>query len=508
MSTVLGRYLLEKQLGGGRLSAVFAARDPQGRAVALKRLTNPDAALVANFRREVELLRRVSHPNIVPVLDAHVESEPHYYVMPLLEGESLEARVKREGALPLAEVGQIMAQVASALEVLHTLGIVHRDVTPANVMVLKDGRAVLIDFSLAAVIGTRGQAGVGTPLYCAPEQWLGDVPAPSADVYALGGVAYYALSGRAPYEERETAEQTAAQHVRGRVKPLHEVNRAVPRAVSDVVMRALARQPEKRWRTTEEFAQRLLEAAAHSKVARSRKNLLPIAGVATGVAMLALLAGVWVSLLPEPSVLRPTRSVLPLATVTLALPPTNSAPVDLAISLPASPEDLTISTPTPLVRPSVTPLPEATYQLKGDVGDAPEPTPTRTPRATVNLELSAVSGQERWGTPMGSDGCSPPFDDKRAVTRYKVSLEIRNVGTVPLTNWSIRLFNQGVPQRTCLLLGSYDPIAPGEVRRVEVAMFLPGDPMVHAVNPVAQAQLVSGSRVWRICFQGIQGSPC
>lgn len=497
----LGDYTLERQISGGRFSAVYAARDSTGRTVAIKCLTNPDATLRASFQREIALLRRIKHPNIVPVIDANTV-DPLYYVMPFLDGETLEARVRRAGPIPLSEARSIVAQLASALECLHTSGIVHRDVTPSNVMLLRNGSVMLIDFSLANSVGTRGQKGVGTPLYCAPEQWNGDLPTPRADIYALGGVTYFMLSGHTPFAERETAEHTAAQHLRERPKPLHEVNPSVPQAVSRVVMCALERKPEKRWATAEEFARQLLGTASQVD-SGPRRNVVPIRNLAVSFSIVALVIGVaWFLLTPDTQVLRPAVMPLPSPTVTLEPEAKLVVPypnVQLA-------DDLS---PTSLpVKASVTPVPEpveiserVSTSPSKDSNPASTPVPEQSSGSAIELAISAVSGIERWGTPMGPDGCSPPFDDKQPVWRYKVTLNIRNDGPRPLTNWSVRLINQGTPQNTCLLYGSYAPIQVGETRQIEVAAFLRAEPAV-------QAQIITRGKVWRVCFRGIQGFLC
>lgn len=506
MPESLDRYVIERQIGGGRLTAVFAARDPQGRPVALKRPANSDAAVAAGFRREVELLSRIKHPNVVAVLDASGGEQP-YYAMPLLEGESLEARVRRKGALPPGEVVQIVGQVAAALDALHTEGIVHRDVTPANVMVLKDGRAVLIDFSVATVVGTRGQAGVGTPLYCAPEQWRGEVPAPSADVYGLGGVAYYALCGRAPYKELGTAEQTAAQHQSKAIRPPHEVNRGVSREVSAVVMRALARGSDRRWGTAGTFARRL-EAAVAGRAER-RASAPAVAGaLLAGLALVIIALGAWIVLAAgeggggEPRLaggLPPFTTATPQRTGLGGLSPRPAGKLEPRITVTLAPRrsEIVVLTAEATPKPTVTPIADMAQKPKEATQTA---VPTQTPRAALNLELRGVSGQERWGMPTSPDGCSQ-FDDNQPVWRYKVSLTIRNTGSAPLTNWSVKLFNQGSPLNTCLLNGSYDPISPGQMRQIEVAAFLMSDPAV-------QARVTGDGRVWRLCFRGTTGVPC
>ncbi|MCS6909557.1 MAG: serine/threonine protein kinase [Anaerolineales bacterium] len=498
------RYVLERQIGGGHLSAVFIARDPQGRAVVLKRPASSDAALVANFQREVELLSRVRHPNIVSVLESHAGPDP-FYVMPLLEGESLEARVRRMGALPPAEVCRMVAQIASALDALHAQGIVHRDVTPANIMLLQDGRAVLIDFSLATgKLGMRGQAGVGTPLYCAPEQWKGEITAPSADVYGLGGVAYFALCGQPPHKELETAERTAEQHLRKPIRALHEVNPGVSRRVSAVVMRALARESDKRWRTAGVFA-RQLEAALAEQAQKRRSPLVAVGALLAGLALAVLAAAIWLSLSPgwggeSPQLASSPMELPPFATV----PPRRTVLRDtmarfvVATPLPTVTLETRLATEKRATqKPTVTPLADPTPEQQAA---AQVVSPTQTPRLNLNLEFRAVSGQEHWGMPTSPDGCSQ-FDDRQPVWRYKVTLTIRNAGKTALTNWSVKLFNQGKPLNTCLLYGRYDPIPPGQTLQVEVAAFLTADPVV-------QAHVISGGRTWRLCFTGTVGVPC
>ncbi|MDW8395797.1 MAG: hypothetical protein RMM31_06120, partial [Anaerolineae bacterium] len=281
-------------------------------------------------------------------------------------------------------------------------------------------------------------------------------------------------------------------------------------AVSAVVLRALARDPRQRWATAGEFA-RQLEAAARASTVR-KPSPLPALGALTGLAAVVLVAGAWLSLASPPSVPQPTNTPAPSATVTLR--PLPSLPAGEPL-LPTEEGGVEQPTPAPQraadLKPSVTPLPELerrTPQPMPEIPLAPAtepvqtPRPTRTPRLKINLELSGVSGQERWGMPMNPDGCNPPYNDRQPVWRYKVTLTIRHTGgTAPLTDWSVKLFNQGVPLHTCPLYGSYAPIQPGETRQVEIAAFLAADPAV-------QARVISNSGIWRLCFQGNRGIPC
>ncbi|RMG62986.1 MAG: serine/threonine protein kinase [Chloroflexi bacterium] len=522
------KYNIDRIIWQGRLNEVCIAYDQQNRRVALKRPVSSDEATAKNFRRELNLLLGVKHPNIVSVLE-YSDANELYYTMPWLDGESLEARVNRQRcALPPAEVCQIVTQIAEALKALHEKSIVHRDVTPANIIMLDNHnqqanlQAVLIDFSLARRIGMRGMAKEGTPLYCAPEQWKGKTPAaPSADVYALGAVAYFALCGRPPRDVLEPADRTVEQPIR----PLHKVNRAVPRPVSDVVMRAMANAPDKRWKTASEFAQRLEEAVngqtgRQSKArAATGRPLAALGGLLAALALVvALASGAWLALsrgsedapMMEraiPTGLPPFVTVTPRETRagTASVQTTEASaliPIAMDRDRIRNPQaTVTLAwPPTPAYASSVstvTPIPDA-QPAQEELAQTPPETPTPQPGAI--LELRGVSGQERWGMPTSADGCSQ-FNDRQPVWRYKVSLTIRNVGKTALTNWSVKLFNQGSPLNTCLLYGSYSPILPGQTASVEVAAFLTAEPAV-------QARVISGGKTWRLCFKGTAGIPC
>ena len=210
---VEGRYRLLRPLGSGGSAWVWAARDESlGREVALKVLTGSTVQgghERERLKREAELLAALDHPRITTVFDfaetfAQDGTGHPILVTELVDGESLAARLER-GALRPEEALSVCAQVADALTAAHRAGVVHRDVKPGNVM-LGPGGAKLLDFGISrreTDVDLTGQALIGTPACMAPEQWRGGTAEPASDVYALGCLLYWCMSGHGPYPDRE-----------------------------------------------------------------------------------------------------------------------------------------------------------------------------------------------------------------------------------------------------------------------------------------------------------------
>jgi serine/threonine protein kinase len=210
------RYRIQRELGRGGMGTVFLAEDlKHHRRVAIKVLEPGLAAALGRerFLREIETVARLSHPHILPLHDSGEADGLLYYVMPYVEGESLQVRLSREKQLPLEDALKIAREVADALAYAHGHGVVHRDIKPGNIL-LQGGHAVVADFGLARVIasavdpaaptgaGTLTAAGsaLGTPAYMSPEQAAGskDVDGRS-DLYSLGCVLYEMLTGQPPF---------------------------------------------------------------------------------------------------------------------------------------------------------------------------------------------------------------------------------------------------------------------------------------------------------------------
>src|SRR6266581_9761999 len=199
-------YRIEKELGGGGMSRVFLAQERELERQVVVKVLPPEMAAGLNaerFRREIQLAASLQHPHIAPLLAAGHADDLVYYTMPLIEGESLRAKLAREGELPIPESVRLLRDVADALAYAHARGVVHRDIKPDNVLV-SDHHAVVTDFGVAKALsrsgGTSGLTSVGvalgTPAYMAPEQVAGDPGVDHrADIYALGAMAYEMLAG-------------------------------------------------------------------------------------------------------------------------------------------------------------------------------------------------------------------------------------------------------------------------------------------------------------------------
>ncbi|HET7039395.1 MAG TPA: serine/threonine-protein kinase, partial [Gemmatimonadales bacterium] len=203
-AAVAGRYEVERELGHGGMAEVYVARDLRvGRRVAIKALRPEMAQAVGpdRFLREIDIAARLQHPHILPLFDSAVANGLLYYVMPLVEGETLRERLRREVQLPIAETLHIARQVADALDYAHAHGVVHRDVKPENVLLDRHtGRALLADFGIARAMVAEGSVStgqgvaVGTPAYMSPEQAAGEEVDRRSDLYALGVVGYEMLA--------------------------------------------------------------------------------------------------------------------------------------------------------------------------------------------------------------------------------------------------------------------------------------------------------------------------
>ncbi|MFI7598336.1 serine/threonine-protein kinase [Actinoplanes sp. NPDC049681] len=251
-----GRYRLIERLGTGGMSIVWRAHDEVlGRPVAVKVLSPQhagDAAFRRRLRQEALAAARLCHPHITGVFDFgespldETMTVP-YVVMELNDGEPVSARLRREGPFPWAGAVTVVAEVASALATAHARGIVHRDVTPANVMLTGSG-AKVVDFGISALAGQRDAAPdgslLGTPAYLAPERLNGGPVAPAADVYALGLLLYRLLTGRLPWPAETTTEALRA-HLYADPEPVPELP-GMPAEVADLCMRCLAKRPEHR----------------------------------------------------------------------------------------------------------------------------------------------------------------------------------------------------------------------------------------------------------------------
>jgi serine/threonine-protein kinase len=267
-----GRYRVLRRLGEGGMALVYLAEDVKhGRQVALKILRPELAASLGaeRFLREIAIAARLTHPNILPLLDSGDADGTLFYVMPYVEGESLRERLVRESQLPLDEAVRIGQRVATALGYAHGQGVVHRDIKPENIL-LTGGEPVVTDFGIAKAVSAAGQTrltetgfAVGTAPYMSPEQSSGEAQLDGrSDIYALGCVLYEMLAGAPPFVG-PTLHAITARKLTEPVPPLRNVRDTVPAALEQIVFKALAKLPADRWATAQQLAE-ALEAARGS----------------------------------------------------------------------------------------------------------------------------------------------------------------------------------------------------------------------------------------------------
>ncbi|HEX6797483.1 MAG TPA: serine/threonine-protein kinase [Ktedonobacterales bacterium] len=266
----LGHYVLGPLLGTGGMAEVYRARDTRlRREVAVKVLPPTlaaDPSYVTRFRSEAQRVAALRHANIVPVYEFGEQDGLLYLVMPLVPG-SLRDSLLRSGTLRTADALAVAIQVASALEAAHAQGIVHRDVKPENILLDRDGHALLTDFGIARELAFLRRAGavqtlaatglpVGTPEYMAPEQLRNGPIDQRADVYALGAVLYELLCGVAPHEAG-TPYEVAALALTEPIVPPSEHNPKIWPELDDVLLKALASDADERYPSVASFASAL-----------------------------------------------------------------------------------------------------------------------------------------------------------------------------------------------------------------------------------------------------------
>lgn len=251
------RYELGSRLGVGGMSTVVEAFDRRlERHVAIKLLAEhlaEDPLFVSRFRREALAAARLVHPNVVQVFDFGLDQESgrHYIVMEVIRGKSGAELLREQGRLSVEETVDLVSQACRGLDYAHRNGVVHRDVKPGNLMRSDDGVVKLADFGIAKALSSEEssitQVGsvLGTASYLAPEQARGEEAGPAADLYALGVVTYQLLSGRLPYESTSLTELALKQQ-REAPAYLHELDPAIPEALSLAVDQALSLDPRER----------------------------------------------------------------------------------------------------------------------------------------------------------------------------------------------------------------------------------------------------------------------
>src|SRR6185312_5844212 len=314
-NSLADRYRIDRELGAGGMATVFLAHDlKHDRDVAIKVL-HPDlgAALGGErFLSEIRTTARLQHPHILPLLDSGSADGLLYYVMPLVTGETLRARLDRERQLPIDDAVRIAREVADALGHAHELGVIHRDIKPENIL-LQAGHATVADFGIALAVQQAGghrmtQTGLslGTPQYMSPEQAMGEREIGArSDIYSLGAVTYEMLVGDPPFTG-PTAQAIVAKVMTSAPVPPREVRKTIPPAVEDAVLTALEKLPADRFPSAAEFARALSDTTstssrttAHSRAGRSANAQHRSMVLLAALAIIASAAAAWGWLMPH-----------------------------------------------------------------------------------------------------------------------------------------------------------------------------------------------------------------
>ncbi len=248
------RYRVLRRLGGGGMADVYVAEQSLlGRLVVVKAL-HPhlarDPEVAERFRREAEAAAKLVHPHVCGILDYGATEDVVFTVMPYFEGGSLADMIQATRTVDPSRTAAVAAQVACALDYAHRRGVVHRDVKPDNVLFDEDGNAILTDFGIATArfhgrLTASGRA-MGTPHYMSPEQAMGKLIDGRSDIYAMGVLLYEALVGFPPFDGAD-AFSVSYKQVHELPRPPADVNARVPQALSDIVMRCLAKAPGARY---------------------------------------------------------------------------------------------------------------------------------------------------------------------------------------------------------------------------------------------------------------------
>ncbi len=263
-----GDYRIDALLGRGGMGTVYVATQERlARRVALKVIASElalDAAFRERFLREAQLAASLDHPHVIPIYDTGEVDGVLYLAMRYVDGPTAQSVIRERGALSAPDTLRLAEQVAGALDAAHRAGLVHRDVKPANILLAEDAQhAYLCDFGLAKRTSSKGatQTGsfFGTVDYCAPEQIQGQTVDGRADVYSLGCVLYHCLAGQAPFV-RDTEFAVLQAHLSHPPPALASARPDLPRAVDQVIRRALAKAPDDRYPTAGAVARALVVA--------------------------------------------------------------------------------------------------------------------------------------------------------------------------------------------------------------------------------------------------------
>jgi serine/threonine-protein kinase len=437
----LGKYRILEKIGRGGMGVVYLGVDETlDRHVAIKAISPElvEEDLVRRFRAEAVMLAKVNHPNIAMVYELFRDDDRLLMVMELVRGQTFEQLMEHTGPMPVERVAVLAGQMLDALGHAHRAGIVHRDLKPANLMLTDAGIVKVMDFGIARISGTERMTSdgfmVGTPAYMAPEQVRGDEVDGRADLYAAGVVIYRLLTGKLPFKA-ETAVAMINSQLNDRPTSARDVRTDLPEWLDTVVMRSLAKRPEDRYQTADEFRRALnsldtigglaplpdditvatpVAPIARSASAVSRTSAMaPATGphattlvlnrshlaVAGGFGAILLLV---IGLLGWVALRNPGQTPLQVVTVpSPAAPPPDAAP-SVPVAKPETPRTAVVVPDADLV--PVTPPP-------------PKPQALPKPQKTAPTAAASPSIAEPVAAPLSATAVVPPLGQSAALTR-------------------------------------------------------------------------------------------
>jgi len=415
----LGGYRITRKIGSGGMGTVYEAiQEGLRRRVALKvlpRSVTSDTAFLTSFKREAQAAAKLNHPNIIQIFDIVEDKGFHFFSMELVDGESLDGRIEREGRITVVDALQIVAQVATALDHANENLLIHRDVKPSNILLTQRGDVKLADLGLSksleeTTVGiVRGTH--GGPVYMAPELARNPQIADCrSDIYSLGVVLYHMLTGRPPFPGPTVAD-LIKQHAHSPLPSARALAPELPQEVDDLLARMCAKDPAERFQTYEELLsqfQLLLKATSvrHARIPAGaghrpprrggRRRWLPVVIIA-GVLLAGLAAA---AALLIPTLFGPPEQTARPATDVAAAPATGDPAQQPAPTTAAGPTTATPTAPATQTEPEgiVPTPPEPGEPNPPDEGPKePEPPPWEAALAEAEAKAKALSGEQKFG---------------------------------------------------------------------------------------------------------------